>query len=95
MSVIFESKIKLNPHANGWQIELKDTMDGRVIVCDDLEEYQKSIEELGMDYGGNIDEVKWSVAENVPPYFVDEVRLAMAKYQEENPEENTNDTNDR
>lgn len=87
MSVVFESKIKLNPATNGWQIELKDTIDGRVMVCENLEEYQKSIEEMGADYGGNVDEVKWSVAENVPPYFVDEVRLAMAKYQEENPEE--------
>jgi len=88
MSVIFESKIKLNPEANGWQIEIKDTVDGRTVVCNDLEEFQKSVEEMGADYGGNIDEVKWSVAENVPPYFVDEVRMAMAKYQEENPEEN-------
>ena len=88
MSVIFESKIKLNPEANGWQIEIKDTVDGRTVVCNDLEEFQKSVEEMGADYGGNVDEVKWSVAENVPPYFVDEVRMAMAKYQEENPEEN-------
>jgi len=88
MSVIFESKIKLNPAADGWQIELKDTMDDRVVICNDLEEFQKSIEEMGNDYGGNVDEVNWSVAENVPPYFVDEVRMAMAKYQEENPEEN-------
>lgn len=90
MSVIFESKIILNPTNDGWQIKLTDTVDGRVIVCNTLEEYEKNVEELGADYGGNIDKVNWSVDENVPPYFVDEVRLGMAKYQEEF----ANDSND-
>ncbi len=84
MSVVFESKITLNANQNGWQIELKDTVDGRVKVCANLEEFELGIEELGADYGGNIDEVKWSVSEDVPPHFIDEVRMGMAKYQEEN-----------
>ena len=90
MSVIFESTIKLNKEGNGWMIELKDAVDGTSVNCNNLEEYEKSIEEMGKDYGGQIDEVKWSVDENVPPYFINEVKLQMAKYQEEH----LNDTHD-
>lgn len=82
MSVVFEANIKVNRIGN-WYIELKDTVDGRFEICNDLEEFSKKIEELGSDYGGNIDEVKWVVDEDVRPDQLDEVRLGMAKYQEE------------
>ena len=80
--VIFESNIKVNK-AGDWYIELKDLVDGRVEICDTLEKFEMKIEELGADYGGQIDEVKWSVDENVRPDQLDEIRLGMAKYQEE------------
>lgn len=82
MKVIFISNIKVNRVGN-WYIELKDTVDGRIEICNDLEEFSKKIEELGSDYGGAIDEVKWVVDEDVRPEQLDEVRLGMAKYQEE------------
>ena len=63
-------------------IELKDTVDGRVVNCSDIEEYSKKIEELGSDYGGRIDEVKWVVEKDVPQTEVDKIRLAMDKYKE-------------
>lgn len=82
MKVIFISNIKVNRVGN-WYIELKDTVDGRIEICNDLEEFSKKIEELGGDYGGAIDEVKWVVDEDVRPDQLDEVRMGMAKFQEE------------
>ena len=81
MSVIFESTIKCNDMGLSY-IELKDTVDGRVVNCSDIEEYSKKIEELGSDYGGRIDEVKWTVDKNVPQTEVDKIRLAMDKFKE-------------
>ena len=85
MAVVFESVIK-NNKKGGWYIELKDTMDGRIEWCQNLEEYAQKIEELGADYGGDI-EVKWSSDEDVHPSSLDEVRVGMVAYQEKYQEE--------
>jgi uncharacterized membrane-anchored protein YjiN (DUF445 family) len=82
VSVIFESVIKINEN-NEWYIELTDTIDARVELCKDLSEYSKKVEELGANYGGNIDEVRWSKADNVPPHIMDTVRFEMSKLQRE------------
>ncbi len=82
MAVIFESLIKINKGGE-WYIELTDTVDGRVAVCEDLDEYSQKVEDFGGDYGGNIDEVKWSKDDNVPPHTMDEIRLKMSKHQED------------
>ncbi|AXH10602.1 hypothetical protein CP960_06870 [Malaciobacter halophilus] len=82
MKVIFEATIKENG-IGGWFIQLKDTVDGRVENCNDLEEFSITIEKLGSDYGGHIDEVKWSVDENVSPNHLTEVKAKMAKYHKE------------
>ena len=82
MAVIFESLIKINEEGK-WYVELTDTVDGRVAICEDLDEYSQKVEDFGGDYGGNIDEVKWSKDENVPPHTMDEIRLEMSKHQEE------------
>lgn len=83
MSVVFESVIKFDRPTGEWSIELIDTVDNRRAICKDLDEYSQKIEEFGQDYGGNIDEVKWSKDENVPPFILDDVRMQMAKHQEE------------
>lgn len=83
MSVVFESHIKCN-RAGEVYIELKDLVDGRVEICNDIEDYSKKIEKLGEDYGGNIDEVKWFVDENVPQEELNLIRMQMDKYKEEN-----------
>ena len=83
MAVIFESRVKLTDDRSGWCIELKDTVDDRVVICANLEEYQVQMKELGDDYGGNIDEVKWSKDEDVSPSVMNEVREEMAKQQAE------------
>lgn len=88
MSVIFESTIKMvEGSKEDWYIELKDTIEDRVEICKDLSEYSKKVEELGTDYGGNIDEVRWSKDEDVPPYVMDGIRFEMSKLQRELEEE--------
>ena len=74
MSVVFESRVKMSPDGHGWYIELKDRVDGRVVNCQDLEEFEKNIEEFGLDYGGRIDEVRWSSDSNVYPEIINEIR---------------------
>ncbi|QOY52588.1 hypothetical protein [Candidatus Sulfurimonas baltica] len=84
MSAIFKSIIKMADGSHeDWYIELTDTADERVEVCKDLQEYSKKVEELGRDYGGNIDEVLWSKDDNVPPHIMDIVRFEMSKLQKE------------
>lgn len=88
MSVIFESTIKMAENSReDWYIELKDTISSKIEICKDLQEYSKKVEELGADYGGHIDEVRWSKDENVPLYVMDEVRFEMSKLQRELEEE--------
>ena len=88
MAVIFESTIKMvEGSREDWFIELKDTVDDRVEICADLKEYSKKVEELGADYGGHIDEVKWMKDDNVPLPVMDEIRFEMSKLQKEIEEE--------
>jgi hypothetical protein len=79
--VVFTSTIKLDD-TDKWFIELKDITDEddiRTEICADLDEYETKIEELGADYGGHIDEVKWLKDDNVPPMVLDEIRVKMAE----------------
>lgn len=88
MAVIFESTIKMAEGSNeDWYIELKDTIEERVEICADLSEYSKKVEELGADYGGNIDEVRWMKDDNVPLPVIDNIRFEMSKLQKEIEEE--------
>jgi len=82
MSLVFESVIKVDEN-NEWFIELTDTSDGRVEICKNMDEYKVNFEKMGEDYGGNVDEVRWSQDDNVPPYHIDEIRQAMADLQAE------------
>ena len=88
MSVIFESTIKMVERSNeDWYIELKDPLEDRVEIRKDLSEYSKKVEELGADYGGNIDEVRWSKDDNIPLPIMDNIRFEMSKLQREIEEE--------
>jgi len=81
MAVIFEAKICVNED-DTWFIELKDTVDGKIMLCNNLEELETNIEKLGEDYGGHIDEVKWTKEESVPEVIMDELRVKMAEHRE-------------
>ncbi len=78
MAVIFEATIKVDDNQS-WYIELIDTVDSRVEKCVSIEEFEQKMQELGQDYGGNIDEVKWSKDEDVAPHIMDEIRMKMAQ----------------
>jgi len=80
MSVIFTSTIKMKD-ADTWYIELKDMVDNRVELCYDMSEYAEKVEDLGSDYGGNIDKVNWYKDDNVPAHVMDVIRQEMAKQQ--------------
>ena len=82
MAVVFEAVIKVDEKLN-WYIQLTDTVDGRSHDCLDMDEFSQKVEDFGGDYGGNIDEVKWSKDDNVSPQAMDEIRAIMAKQQEE------------
>ena len=76
--VIFEATIK-NDGVGGWFIELKDTEDGRVEICKDLDEFEEKIEQMGDDYGGHIDEVRWLKDDDLHPAAMDQIRALMAE----------------
>ncbi|RXJ95194.1 hypothetical protein CRV00_05425 [Malaciobacter molluscorum] len=82
MKIIFEATIKENG-IGGWYIQLKDSVDGRIENCNNLEEFSLTIEKMGEEYGGNIDGVEWKVDENVSPEHLMEVKNKMAKYHKE------------
>jgi len=82
MAVVFESLIIVDDEGK-WFIELTDTVDGRVAICEDLDEYSQKVEDFGDDYGGNIDEVQWSKDDDVPPHLMDAIRQEMANIQAE------------
>ena len=80
MSVVFTSTIKMADDGR-WYIELKDMVDQKLEICKDMDEYAQKIEELGSDYGGNIDTVNWYKDGDVPVYIMDEIRAEMARHQ--------------
>jgi len=86
MAVVFEATILMDENES-WYIELKDTVDGRVVHCQNVEELEKKVEELGADYGGHVDEVRWGKADDVLPHIMDEVRIEMAQAREKIEEE--------
>lgn len=81
MEVVFEALVK-NDDRGGWLIELKDTVDDRVVICNNLEEFETKIQELGEDYGGKVDQVKWISHEDLSPQNEQKLRVAMIKYHE-------------
>jgi len=82
MAVIINSTIKTNP-VGRWYIELNDTTEEEHMeICLDIKEYSLKIEEIGVEYGGDI-EVVWSAEENVTPTQINEVRMQINAYEQE------------
>ncbi len=80
MAVKFISTIKENG-LGGWYIELVDTLDNRTAVCKDILQYEDAIEQMGDDYGGDI-EVEWKKDDNVTIAHFEEVKIEISKYQQ-------------
>ena len=100
MSVIINSTIKSNALGR-WYIELNDTTEeDHMVICLDVNEYATKIEEIGQEYGNDI-EIVWSSEENVTPEQINEVRMQMNAYEaereareaEENAKESQSTTN--
>ena len=86
MAVIINSTIKTNALGR-WYIELNDTTEeNHMEICLDIKEYALKIEEIGVEYGGEID-VAWSAEDNVNEMQINEVRMQMNAYQEEREQE--------
>ncbi len=80
MAVKFISTIKENG-LGGWYIELVDTLENRTATCSDINQYEDAVEQMGDDYGGDI-EVAWKKDDNVTIEHFEEVRIEIAKYQQ-------------
>ena len=88
--VVIESIIKTSPLGR-WYIELTDTAkeDAESIFCLDVYEYAEKIEEMGKEYGEEV-EVLWSSDEGVTPEQINEVRMQMNAYEAEQEAEKEN-----
>ena len=69
-----------------WFIKLTDTLEESSVICNDLDEYEKQIEELGGEYGGEI-EVVWTRSNLLTPANYQDLQEKMAKLQEKYQEE--------
>ncbi len=81
MAVKFTSHVEIDK-VGGWFIELTDTLEDTKVICKDLDEYKIKIEELGGEYGGEI-EVVWTRSPLLTPKHYQEIEEKMAKFQEE------------
>ena len=93
MAGMIESVIKTSPLGR-WYIELTDTMreDEEPVICLDVFEYADKIEEIGSEYGGEV-EVIWSSEDNVTPEQINEVRMQMNAYEAEQEAKRNGDAN--
>jgi hypothetical protein len=76
------ANIEEDTTSQSWLIRLTDTLDNRVAICKSLEEFKKNIEELGDDYGGDV-EVAWSKNQDVTDKHFKEIHDGMAQYKEQ------------
>ena len=67
---------------NNWFIELTDTFDDTKVICKDMDEYKKALEDMGSEYGNDI-EVQWIRSKNLTPASIEDLLEKMAKMQEE------------
>jgi len=88
MSAKFTANIEEDTNDGKWLIRLTDTMDDRVAICKSLEEFKTRIEELGDDYGGDV-EVVWSKNQDVTDIHFKEIHTGMAEYKEKEVEDKT------
>jgi len=88
MSAKFTANIEEDKKDGKWLIRLTDTVDNRVAICKSLEEFKTNIEELGDDYGGDV-EVVWSKNQDVTDIHFKEIHNGMAAYKEDEVEDKT------
>ena len=85
MAVKFISHVEQDKLGN-WFIKLTDTLEETEVICKDLDEYSKQIEEMGGEYGGDI-EVVWTRDPLLTPSNYQDLSDKMAKMQQKHQEE--------
>jgi hypothetical protein len=78
----------------GWNIKLTDTYDNIEVVCEDLKQFQTNIEDMGAEYGNEI-EVIWEKSPMLTPANYNDLEVKMQKLQEEYKEEIDKINNDK
>lgn len=82
--------------AGDWFIKLTDTITDESVICEDLDIYQKQLEELASEYGNDI-EVVWSKSKTLSLKSYNDLNEKMDKLKEKYNEEiekiNTDNTN--
>lgn len=95
MAVKFISYVDQNEKGE-WFIKLTDTLEDSSVICNDLDEYEKQIGELGGEYGNEI-EVEWQKSPILSPTnyqdINDKMALMQQKYQQEIDEMNNQQGN--
>lgn len=79
MSAVFRANIENNAEQNGWIIRLTDTVINQVEICHNLDEFSDKIEQMGDNYGGDI-QVLWSKNEDVSEAHFSEIYADMARF---------------
>ncbi len=99
MAVKFISHVDQDKIGN-WFIKLTDTLEEKDVICKDLDDYATKIEELGADYGGDI-EVVWTRSQLLSPInyqdLEEKMKIMQEKYQEDIDKinnKNDNETNE-
>jgi len=85
MAVKFISHVDQNG-VGEWFIKLTDTLEESSVICNNIEEYEKQIEEQGSEYGGEI-EVVWTRSNLLSPANYQDLQEKMAELQEKYKEE--------
>jgi len=81
MAVKFISHVDEDKSGN-WFIELTDTLADKTVICEDLDQYKVKIEELGGEYGNDI-EVAWTKSKTLSPKNYQDLNDKMAQLQKE------------
>jgi tRNA uridine 5-carbamoylmethylation protein Kti12 len=85
MAVKFISHVDENKNGE-WFIKLTDTLENSSVICDDLNQYKEQIENLGGEYGGDI-EVVWTKSKTLSMKNYQDLNEKMAELQKEYQEE--------
>jgi hypothetical protein len=81
MAVKFISHVEENGLGE-WFINLTDTLENETFICNNLDEYKEKIEELGAEYGNDI-EVVWTKSKTLSPKNISDLNEKMALLQKE------------
>jgi hypothetical protein len=77
----FIATIMLNEKKDSWCIKVCDPNRDKSFTCKDLDEFEKSVQDLSAHYPDVINELVWKSDPNLPPVMLDQVRFAMLEFE--------------